>query len=87
MFQKGGDALSPAYGIISENASGERTLMEKKNVRTRHWLLLAAVGLLLAAICFAVLGVTHVVSPVTAIGNVAGFLITSLVIGILAVRK
>lgn len=61
--------------------------MEKKNVRTRHWLLLAAIGLLLAAICFAVLGVAHVVSPVTAIGNVAGFLITSLVIGVLAVRK
>lgn len=61
--------------------------MKKKNVRTRHWLLLAAVGLLLAALCFAVLGVTHVVSPVTAIGNVAGFLITSLVIGVLAVRK
>lgn len=61
--------------------------MEKKNVRTRHWLLLAAVGLLFAALCFAVLGVTHVVSPVTAIGNVAGFLITSLVIGVLAARK
>ncbi len=61
--------------------------MKKKNVRTRHWLLLAAVGLLLAALCFTVLGVTHVVSPVTAIGNVAGFLITSLVIGVLAVRK
>ncbi|MCU9987720.1 sodium:proton antiporter [Mobiluncus curtisii] len=66
---------------------GEDAFMEKKNVRTRSWLLLAAVGLLLAAICFAVLGVTHVVSPVTAIGNVAGFLITSLVIGVLAVRK
>lgn len=61
--------------------------MEKKNVRTRHWLLLVAVVLLLAAICFVVLGVTHVVSPVTAIGNVAGFLIASLVIGVLAVRK
>ncbi len=61
--------------------------MEEKNVRTRSWLLLSAVGLLMVALCFAVLGVTHVVSPVTAIGNVAGFLITSLVIGVLAVRK
>ncbi|EFL94194.1 hypothetical protein HMPREF0574_0516 [Mobiluncus curtisii subsp. curtisii ATCC 35241] len=66
---------------------GEDAFMEKKNVRTRHWLLLSTVGLLLAALCFAVLGVTHVISPVTAIGNVAGFLITSLIIGVLAVRK
>lgn len=55
--------------------------MGKSNARVRNWLVLVAVGLLFAAICFAVFGFTHVVSPVTAIGNVAGFLITSLVVG------
>ena len=57
--------------------------MGKSNARVRNWLVLVAVGLLFAAICFAVFGFTHVVSPVTAIGNVAGFLITSLVVGFL----
>ena len=53
--------------------------MGKSNARVRNWLMLVAVGLLFAAICFAIFGFTHVVSPVTAIGNVAGFRITSLV--------
>lgn len=61
--------------------------MGKSNARVRNWLVLVAVGLLFAAICFAVFGFTHVVSPVTTIGNAAGFLITSLVLGFFALRK
>ncbi|MDU1051853.1 MAG: sodium:proton antiporter [Varibaculum cambriense] len=53
----------------------------------RNWLMLVAVGLLIAAICFAIFGFTHVISPATAIGNAAGFLITSLVVGFFALRK
>ena len=61
--------------------------MGKNNARVRNWLMLVAVGLLIVAICFTVFGFTHVISPVTAIGNVAGFLITSLVAGFFALRK
>lgn len=77
-----------SYGIISERArKRERAYMGKNNARVRNWLMLVAVGLLFAAICFAVFGFTHVISPVTAIGNAAGFLITSLVVGFFALRK
>lgn len=61
--------------------------MGKNRARVRNWLMLVAVGLLFAAIGFAVFGFTHVISPVTAIGNTAGFLITSLVAGFFALRK
>ena len=61
--------------------------MGKSNARVCNWLMLVAVGLLIAAICFAVFGFTQVVSPVTAIGNAAGFLITRLVVGFFALRK
>lgn len=61
--------------------------MEKNNAQVRNWLMLVAVGLVLAAVCFAVFAFTHVVSPVTAIGNAAGFLVTSLVAGFFALRK
>ena len=61
--------------------------MGKNNARVRNWLMLVAVGLLIAAICFVVFGFTHVISPATAIGNATGFLITSLVAGFFALRK
>lgn len=61
--------------------------MEKNHAQLRSWLVLVSVGLLLATICFVVFGFTHVVSPVTAIGNTAGFLVTSLIAGLLALRK
>lgn len=61
--------------------------MGKSNARVRNWLMFVAVGLLVAAICFAVFGFTHVISPATAIGNVAGFLVASLVAGFFALRK
>ena len=77
-----------SYEIISERARIiERAYMGKSNARVRNWLMLVAVGLLFAAICFAIFGFTHVISPVTAIGNAAGFLITSLVAGFFALRK
>ena len=61
--------------------------MQAKSARLRVWLLAATAGLLLAAICFVALGLTHTVSPVTAIGNVSGFLVTSFVTGFFALRK
>ena len=61
--------------------------MGNNNARVSNWLMLVAVGLLIAAICFAVFGFTRVISPVTAIGNVAGFLVASLVVGFFALRK
>ncbi|WP_211219432.1 hypothetical protein [Propionimicrobium lymphophilum] len=77
-----------SYGIINERTRKiERAYMGKNSARVRNWLMLVAVGLLIAAICFAVFGFTHVISPVTAIGNAAGFLITSLVVGFFALRK
>ena len=83
-FLSGNDS----YGIISERTrKSERAYMAKNNARVRNWLTLVAVGLLFAAICFAIFGFTHVFSPVTAIGNAAGFLITSLVAGFFALRK
>ena len=72
---------------MNEHVKIERVYMGKNNARVRNWLMLVAVGLLIVAICFTVLGSTHVISPVTAIGNVAGFLITSLVAGFFALRK
>ena len=72
---------------MNEQVKGEGHILGKNNGRVRNWLVLVAVGLLFAAICFAVFGFTHVVSPVTAIGNAAGFLITSLVVGFFALRK
>ena len=83
-FLSGNDS----YGIISERTrKSERAYMAKNNARVRNWLMLVAVGLLFAAICFAIFGFTHVISPVTAIGNAAGFLITSRVAGCFALRK
>ena len=83
-FLSGNDS----YGIIDERARKRGgSSMGRNNARVRNWLMLVAVGLLFAAICFAVFGFTHVVSPVTAIGNAAGFLITSLVLGFFALRK
>jgi len=72
---------------VNEHVKGEGHILGKNNARVRNWLMLVAVGLLFAAICFAVFGFTHVISPVTAIGNAAGFLITSLVAGFFALRK
>lgn len=72
---------------MNEHVKGERANMGKSNARVRNRLMLVAVGLLIAAICFAVFGFTHVISPVTAIGNTAGFLVTSLVVGFFALRK
>ena len=72
---------------MSEQVKGEGHILGKNNARVRNWLMLVAVGLLFAAIFFAVFGFTHVVSPVTAIGNAAGFLVTSLVAGFFALRK
>ena len=72
---------------MNEHVKGEGHILGKNNARVRNWLMLVAVGLLFAAICFAIFGFTHVFSPVTAIGNAAGFLITSLVAGFFALRK
>ena len=72
---------------MNEHVKGEGHILGKNNARVRNWLMLVAVGLLFAAICFAVFGFTHVISPVTAIGNAAGFLITSLVAGFFALCK
>ena len=41
---------------MNEHVKRERVSMGKSNARVRNWLVLVAVGLLFAAICFAVSG-------------------------------
>lgn len=55
--------------------------------KVRVWWLVATVLLFVAAVCFALLGIFDAISPVTMIGNVAGFLLTGLAVGFFALRK
>ena len=60
--------------------------MREHDTKTRNRTRAAAIVLLLAAIYFVILGFAKVVSPVTAIGNVAGVLTGGLVADSLALR-
>ncbi len=61
--------------------------METRSKQARVWLWVAAALLFVAAVCFALLGIVDAISPVTMIGNVAGFLLTGIAVGFFALRK